>query len=145
MTRLERRAFVLACAATAAAAAPIAMANGDLFFAEAVEIPGKTEFVYFGAVKSADGGYLADVIVSIEASDPRLSYEAYTNVIGRYRSPDIGRAIVDLGYEVDASKIQVTVFKKGYRTIRRMYRGKARQNKGAVEMDFTMQLVPAAP
>ena len=143
MKKLTRREVLLAGVATAAAART-GWANGDLFFAEATEIPGRTGFVYFGAVKSEEGGYLADAVVTVKASDPNLIYVAYTNVIGRYRSPDVGRAIVDLGYEVDATKIQVTARKEGYETIRRLYRGKARQNKGAVEMDFTMRRVAAA-
>ena len=71
-------------------------------------------------------------------SEPHLTYDAYTNILGRYRSLDVGRAVIDLGFEVDPKLISVTVFKQGYTMTRRMNRGSPRLKKGAFEMNFVM-------
>jgi hypothetical protein len=126
-----------ALCAAAAGLSRTARANGDVFF-EAEEIPGQTEFVYFGSVKDEDGNYLDGATVTIDVSDPHLTYDAYTNVLGRYRTLDVGRAIVDLGFEVDPSKVTVTVYKRGYTMTRRLDRRPVRAKKGAFEMNFVM-------
>jgi hypothetical protein len=126
-----------ALCAAAVGSSRAALANGDVFF-EAEEIPGQTEFVYFGSVKDEKGNYLDGATVTIDVSDPHLTYDAYTNVLGRYRTLDVGRAIVDLGFEVDPTKVTVTVFKRGYTMTRRMDRRPARAKKGAFEMNFVM-------
>lgn len=120
--------------------ADLTWANGDLFF-EAMEIPGKPEYVIFGNVKDERGKYLAGATVTVNVAEPMLSYTAETSVIGRYRTLDIGRAITGLGYEVDPSRIEVTVTHPGYSVARRAYRGKFGQKKGAVEMNFVMKEV----
>lgn len=139
MSSFTRRKLLAGGAALVAAAGLTrsALANGDVFF-EAEEIPGQTEFVYFGSVKDEDGNYLDGATVTTDVSDPHLTYDAYTNVLGRYRSLDVGRAVIDLGFEVDPSKITVTVFKRGYTMVRRMNRGSPRRKKGAFEMNFVM-------
>jgi hypothetical protein len=70
-----------------------------------------------------------------------LEFTAETDVIGRFRTPDIGRAIKDLGYEVDPLLITVSVECPDYSVVRREYRGNYRQNKGAIEMNFRMKKV----
>jgi hypothetical protein len=120
-----------------AAAGRKAFANGDVFF-EAEEIPGKTEFVYFGSVKDEDGNFLDNVTVTIDVSDPHLTYDAYTTILGRYRTLDVGRAVIDLGYELDPKKVTVNAFKRGYTVTRKMDRRPARAVKGAFEMNFVM-------
>lgn len=112
-------------------------ADGDDFF-EAAGIPGETEYAVAGTVKDVAGRYLNNVTVTIETSDPHLSYDAITDALGRFRTLDIGRLIKELGYDVDSSKVTVEPRLPGYRTVRRFNRGKARQNKGVVEMDFTL-------
>jgi hypothetical protein len=124
--------------AAVVAAGRTALANGDVFF-EAEEIPGKTEFVYFGSVKDEDGNFLDNVTVTIDVSDPHLTYDAYTTVLGRYRTLDVGRAVIDLGYELDPKKVTVTAFKRGYTVTRKMDRRPARASKGAFEMNFIMK------
>ena len=122
--------------ATAFAPGPT-WANGDVFF-EAEEIPGAPEYVVFGSVKDDKGNYLDNVVVTIDVAVPHLTYDAYTNVVGRFRTPDVGRAIIDVGYDVDPEKIEVTVYSPGYHMVQRFNRGKAGQNKGAIEMNFVM-------
>lgn len=139
MSSFSRRKLLTGGAALIAAAglSRTALANGDVFF-EAEEIPGQTEFVYFGSVKDEGGDYLDGATVTIDVSDPHLTYDAYTNVLGRYRTLDVGRAIVDLGFEVDPSKVTVTVYKRGYTMTRRLDRRPVRAKKGAFEMNFVM-------
>lgn len=122
------------CCAFAAPALP----NGDGFF-ESKEIPGKPEFVIFGNVKDERGRYLGNATVKVEVAEHMLEFSAETDVIGRFRTPDIGRAIRDLGYDVDLSLIAVTVEYPGYRVVRREYRGKRGQTKGAIEINFRMK------
>lgn len=114
-----------------------ALANGDVFF-EAEEIPGQTEFVYFGSVKDEAGNYLDNATVTIDVSDPHLTYDAYTNILGRFRTLDVGRAVVDLGFEVDPKTVTMSVYKPGYKLARTMDRRPARAKKGAFEVNFIM-------
>src|SRR5262245_53685660 len=131
-----RRSFLVGTVCSALA--PVAAhANGDMFF-EAMEIDGKPEFVFFGSVKDDQGNYLKEVLVSVDCTEPRLAYDSVSNVIGRYRSLDIGRVIRDLGYDVDPKKITVTALMKGYKVKQRVYRGRATQDRGAVEVNFIM-------
>jgi hypothetical protein len=127
----------LVAAAVCASARP-ARSNGDLFFRFA-EIPGNPEYVIFGNVKDDQGNYLNHAVVTVSASVHQLEFIAQTDVLGRFRTPDIGRAITDLGFEVDPSLITVTVEYAGYHIAHREYRGKYQQKKGAIEMDFRME------
>jgi len=134
----KRKALVGAAMLVAAASlAPNAFANGDEFFG-AEEIPGHTEFVYFGSVKDEAGNYLDAVEVTLHVAEPPLTYVAYTDIIGRFRTLDVGRAIVDLGYEVDTRNFQVHVARDGYKQVRMMNRAPLRAKKGAFEINFVM-------
>ncbi len=138
----RRKALVGGVALVAAAGVGgRAFANGDEFFG-AEEIPGQTEFVYFGSVKDEKGGYLDAVEVTFSISEPPLTYVSYTDVLGRYRTLDAGRAIVDLGYEVDTSKFELNVARDGYMQTRRMNRSPSRAKKGAFEINFVMEKDP---
>ena len=130
---------VFAAALVCAWSAP-ASSNGDGFF-ESMEIPGNPEFVIFGNVRDDRGRYLSNATVRVYVAEHMLEFTAQTDVIGRFRTPDVGRAIRDLGYEVDPSLITVTAEYPGHRLIRREYRGKYRQNKGAIEVNFRMEKV----
>ncbi len=118
-----------------------ALANGDEFFG-AEEIPGATEFVYFGSVKDPKGNYLDAVEVTLNVSEPPLTYVAYTDIIGRFRTLDAGRAIVDLGYEVDTANFTLSVARDGYKFIRKLDRTPRRAKKGAFEVNFVMDVDP---
>jgi hypothetical protein len=117
-----------------------AWSSGAMFL-QSTEIPGDPEFVIFGSVKDDRGKYLDHAIVRVKVAQHMLEFTTETNVIGRFRTPDIGRAIKDLGYEVDLSLITVSVECPNYGVVTREYRGKYRQNKGAIEMNFRMRNV----
>lgn len=124
-------------AAAAAGAAMPASSNGDTFF-NTREIPGNPQYVVFGSVKDVKGHYLKDVTVTVSVVKHMVELSAHTDVLGRYRTLDVGRSIEDLGYPVDPSLIIVSVDYPGYHIAHREYRGKYRQSHGAVEIDFVM-------
>lgn len=140
MTVKARFIEALAIAVASGMLCDPAWSNGDGFF-ESMEIPGNPEFVIFGSVKDERGRYLEKAVVTVHVAEHMLEFSAETNVIGRYRTPDVGRAIRDLGYEVEPALIRLTVEYPGYQVARREYRGKYRQKKGAVEMNFRMRKV----
>ncbi len=115
-----------------------ARADGDDFFLPE-EIPGKPEYVVFGSVKDDRGNYISTAVVTAKVADPVLIYEAPTTILGRFRTVDIGRAVIDLGYEVDPAQVTVTVSAPGYVLMRRFNRDSLRRKRGAVEIDFVMQ------
>ena len=136
----SRRQVLVGGALLAVAAGPRAtLANGDAFY-EAQEIPGKAVFVYYGSVKDERGNYIEGAIVVSEVSDPHLTYDVYTNVLGRYRTPDVGRAVTDLGFKVDPANIAMMAYKPGYTMLRCLNRGSPRIKKGAFELNFVMAL-----
>jgi len=112
-------------------------ADGDDFFA-VQEIPGNPQYVVFGSVRDDRGNYVSTALVTIEVAEPVLTYETTTNILGRFRSVDIGRAITDLGYDLDPAQINVSVTAPGYALVRRFNRYSPRRNYGAVEIDFLM-------
>lgn len=115
-----------------------ARADGDDFFLPE-EIPGKPEYVVFGSVKDDRGRYVSTAVVTFEVADPVLIFETTTTILGRFRSVDIGRAVIDLGYEVDPSQIKVSVSAPGYVLLRRFNRDSLRRKQGAVEIDLVMK------
>jgi hypothetical protein len=112
--------------------------DGEPFFA-AMEIPGKPEYVVFGSVKDDQGTFLRGANVTIKVSDPAMMSVATTDTMGRFRTLDVGRAIKDMGYDVDASHIDVSVAHPGYHMARKFNRGRGGQNSGAIEVDFVME------
>lgn len=137
---IGRLAISTVIAAIVCVAGRPAWSSGAMFL-QSTEIPGNPELVIFGSVKDDRGKYLDHALVKVKVAEHMLEFTAETNVIGRFRTPDIGRAIKDLGYEVDLSLITVTVECPSYGVVRREYRGKYRQNKGAIEMNFRMKRV----
>jgi hypothetical protein len=140
MRRTMYRAIILGIAGfmmTGFIANP-ARSNGDNFF-EAQEIEGDPRYVVFGGVKDTEGRPLQDVLVIIESTDPERSYEqTYTDVLGRFRTLDIGRAIESLGYSIDPSGITVEAWLEGYHTVRRLNRSPASRSVGVIEISFVM-------
>jgi hypothetical protein len=136
MPHLRSKALTVALAA-ACATAGTAWSNGDQFFV-ATERPGNPDYVVFGNVRDEHGNYLKQVTVRVYVAEHMLEFTAVTDVIGHYRTPDVGRVINELGYQVDTSLITVSAEYPGYHIAHREFRGKHAQNKGAVEMDFLM-------
>jgi hypothetical protein len=137
---IGRLAISTVIAAIICVAGRPAWPSGAMFL-QSTEIPGNPEFVIFGSVKDDRGKYLDHAIVKVKVAEHMLEFTAETNVIGRFRTPDIGRAIKYLGYDVDLSLITVTVECPNYGLVQREYRGKYRQNKGAIELNFRMKRV----
>jgi hypothetical protein len=124
---------VLSCTATTPA-----LSNGDTFF-QSTEIAGNPHYVIFGCVKDVQGHYLTHATVKVHVAEHMFDVSAQTNVLGRFRTPDVGREINDLGYEVDPALITISVEYPGYHIAHREYRGKYRQNRGAIEINFLME------
>ena len=115
----------------------LAWSNGDTFF-NSKELVGHPEFVIFGNVKDDRGRYLENAVVRVYVVEHMLEFTAKTDILGRYRTPDVGRAIKELGYEVDPTLVSVAVEYPGYHIDRREYRGRRRQSNGAIEINFRM-------
>ena len=115
-----------------------ARADGDDFF-DPQETPGNPLYVVFGSVKDDRGKYLANAVVTVEVAEPVLVYDTRTNLLGRFRTVDVGRAITDLGYKVDPTRIEVSVSIPGYVPMRRLNRYSPRRQHGALEIDFVMR------
>ena len=115
-----------------------ARADGDDFF-EAQETPGKPVYVVFGSVKDDRGNYLSKAVVTVEVAEPVLIYDTTTNILGRFRTVDVGRAVTDLGYDVDPAQIEISVSAPGYVPMRRLKRDSPRRKQGAIEIDFVMK------
>jgi hypothetical protein len=135
---LWRIAALNGIAALACVLATPARPNGDRFFLSK-EIPGHPDYVIFGNVKDEQGHYLSHATVIVYVAQHMIELSAETDALGRFRTPDVGRAINDIGYEVDPSLITVSVYYPGYHIAHREYRGKYRQKKGAVEINFRME------
>jgi hypothetical protein len=143
MISLTRKAFLCTIPMIALATPLVALGNGYSFFDLIYNrLFQKKEFTYIGTVKTDDGKYLDGATISVTISEPNLIYDTTTDSTGRYHTPDLGRAIMDLGYQVEPSKIHFSVEKEGYKLVRTMNLGRAGQHSGTVEMAFTM--VPEA-
>jgi hypothetical protein len=140
VTECSRRAALFAGgAACAALAVPgVAKANGDVFF-EALEIEGDPQFVYYGSVKDKAGNYISGALVAVDVSEPQLTYESYTNMLGRFRSLDVGRVVQNLGYKINPNAIDVRVFAPGYKTVRKLSMRRSRDTLGAFEINFVLE------
>ena len=136
MTVFRRRVASVLAAAALVTAVP-AWSNGDTFF-NTKEIAGNPQYVVFGSVKDVEGHHLKNVTVTVSVVKHMLEVSARTDVLGRYRTPDVGREIEELGYPVDPSLIIVFLDCPGYYIARRQYRGKRGQSKGAIEINFVM-------
>ena len=61
-------------------------------------------------------------------------------MIGRFRTVDVGRAVTELGYDVDPAQIEISVTAPGYSLVSRFKRDSLRRTQGFVEVDFVMAL-----
>lgn len=113
-----------------------AFANGDEFFG--IEEMGPVDFLYFGSVKDEKGQFLPRAEVTLKVSDPELIFVEQTDVIGRFRTMDVGRQLLERGYDVDPSKFSLSVALEGYKQVRKLDRRPGRLNKGSFEVNFVM-------
>ncbi len=123
-------------------------ANGDEFFRDnafADDKPLDTQTIYSGSVRDEDGSYIEDatITVAITVTTPRgerrVTYNAYTNNIGRYRTLDVASVVLvmeEVDIKVDPRAVELSVDKPGYRVVRRLDRSRAKQTAGVFEVDF---------
>ena len=128
-----------------------ARGNGDEFFQgdvlESDNKPLETQILYAGRVKDQDGDYIEDATITVAITVPtprgerRVTYNAYTNNIGRYLTLDVAGVVLmmeAIEVEVEPDEVEVTVEKEGYEVVRRLDRSRTRQKNGLFEIDFWM-------
>jgi len=134
LTKLAAAAGVAICVASGFTQS--AFANGDEFFG--IEEMGPVDFLYFGSVKDESGQFLSGAEVTLKVSDPELIFVEQTDVIGRFRTMDVGRQLLERGYDVDPSTFSLSVALQGYKQVRKLDRRPGRLNKGSFEVNFVM-------
>ena len=138
----------------AASPAGVVLANGDQFFAFRSKLftdqgaRAEVEIGYVGSVKDEAGNRLADAVVTVAVNAhtddgvQRVTFDAYTDLIGRYRTLDAAGAASDLlGFEVFLLPEDVELLgveKRGYVQVRKFNRGTS--GKPTIqEIDFVMR------
>jgi hypothetical protein len=140
---------VIRALAVAAGLASAAWANGDEFYRFNALDPKALarQVIFAGIVKDENGRHLEDVKITVGVGvetmygPKRVTYNAYTNVAGRYRSLDVAsvvQTLEEVEIEVDPAAVEVTATKAGYSTVRKLSRSPARQKAGVFEFDFVM-------
>jgi hypothetical protein len=132
-----------------------AFSNGDEFFQGdpfADDKPLDVQVIFAGSVKDQDGQPIPDatITVAITVDTPRgereITYNAYTNNIGRYRALDVATVIMvmeQVTITVDPRQAELTVAKPGFEVVRRLDRSRRSQTSGVFEIDFTMRATAA--
>ena len=124
--------FILAFAGTV-------WANGEEFFA--APQGGNVDLVYFGRIKDKQTrrSVTDQAVFLLRDKATGLSFTYTNDKPGHYRSPDIGKAIKDIGEQVDANAFEVEVWVAGYKkaTVTRV----PRKTNGNVELDFLLEPV----
>jgi hypothetical protein len=132
----------------------MAHADGDQFFEFRSKLfnekggRGELKIGFFGSVKDEQGNRLTDAVLTVAVDVPteqgplRVTYSAFTNEIGRYRTLDATGAVADLlGAPFDIAPDTVSLLdaeKEGYVQTRRLIRGKAGKHP-IMEIDFVMR------
>jgi hypothetical protein len=152
-TRRHFTAALLAAVGTAGAA----LANGDDYFSTRSSLFNpdgsrrKAAAGFFGQVKDDGGKMLKDATLTVAINVPtdagveRVTYNAYTDVLGRYHTLDPAGVVATLlGLEVEVRPDQlemVGVEAEGYVEMRRINRSR-RGRSGPGEIDFIMTRAP---
>ncbi len=124
-----------------------ARCDGDDFFLDMRGMPRETELIYIGVVKDEEGKYLqgaivrAELALEMDSGVRYLKYDSVTDVLGRYRTRNLGRTIIGLDLEIDPKKVTLTALKDGY-TIKRSYVRSPRTQTRLIEVDFLMTKKP---
>ena len=130
----------------------LAHANGDNYFRFNVFAgkPLEQQVVFAGTVKDEQGRRLKDarltigIVVPIEVGEKLVTYNAYTNDLGRYRSLDVASVVLaleELEVPVDAAKVKLKIDMAGYEEARRINRARGGQKNGIFEVDFTLKKI----
>src|SRR5262245_8149578 len=116
----------------------IVRGNGQQFFPAA---NGKApELVYFGRIKDKKTGKLIRdrAFLTIFDNASGTSFPFTNDTVAHYRSPDVGAAIRELGgIKADPKNFEIQLMVAGYKDIR--LTKLPRTNRGAVELNFTME------
>jgi hypothetical protein len=127
-----------------------AFANGDNYFRFNVfaDKPLDQQVIFAGTVKDEDGRRIKDarltigIVIPVEVGEKLVTYNAYTNDLGRYRSLDVASVVLaleELEVSVDASKVTLRIDKTGHEEVRRISRARGGQKNGIFEVDFTLK------
>ena len=146
----------IAALATIQLSASTALCNGDEFYRfNALDAKALgSQVIFAGIVKDAEGNHLPDAKVTIGVVAPTIygnklvTFNAYTNVAGRYRALDVASVVSTLEeveMAVDPALVEVTVAKEGYAVTRKLNRSRGGQKFGLFEVDFTMRKISASP
>lgn len=114
-------------------------ANGEEFFA--APQGANIDLVYFGRIKDKQTrrSVTDQAVFLLRDKATGLSFTYTNDKPGHYRSPDIGKAIKDIGEQVDVNAFEVEAWVGGYKkaTITRV----PRKTSGNVELDFSLEPV----
>ena len=150
-TASRRRIFVVAAALMSGLGVRgPARANGDDFFDYIVpEGPIEKQIIYYGSVKDDKGNLLNDATITISVTVPEefsaepVTYNAYTNIVGRFRTMNatsIVASLLGVEVELDRANVALTAEKEGYKMLRKLNRGRSGK-LGPVELNFVMAKV----
>jgi hypothetical protein len=123
--------------------APASWADGDDFF-QVTDTPLESQLVFVGTVKDQAGTYLNGALVTWhaisvdESGEQSSSSGTFTDRMGRFRTVDVARIVAINGYDLDPTRVEVSVTKPGYVMVRRLKRTRERQRMGLLEIDFVM-------
>jgi hypothetical protein len=112
-------------------------ANGEEFFPAAGG--GKIDLVYFGRIRDKLTGrsVIDEAIFLINDKASGLSFPFTNDKPGHYRSPDVGKAIREIGEKVDVNAFEVELQVAGYKKAR--VTRVPRKTQGIVELDFALE------
>jgi len=116
----------------------VVFGNGQQFFPAANGK--KVELVYFGRIKDQKTGKLIRdrAFLTIFDNASGTSFPFTNDTVAHYRSPDVGAAIRELGgIKADPKNFEIQLMVAGYKDIRMTTLPRA--NRGAVELNFTME------
>ena len=116
-----------------------AWANGQEFFAP---IGGKIDLVYTGRVRDVNGRYLKDAQIVIWSEEAGLTFPAFSDSYGHYRSLDVGANIREITSVFDPKELHAACALPGYEQVREVKIPKTAH--GLVQLDFVLRKVGSA-
>ncbi len=129
-----------------------ALANGDEYYRFNALNPKAlaSQVIFAGMVKDTAGAHIPDAKITIGLNvnafygEKFVTFNAYTNLAGRYRALDVASvvsALEEVTIDVDPTKVQLSISKDGYTMARKLNRSRSGQKAGVFEVDFTLEKV----